>query len=60
MVRNLYFSVSELKQVFSFVVTFALHQLSASQLITQRLWIVAKDILKLSELEIYISLPHSW
>ena len=40
----------------SFVVTYTLYQLSASQLITQWLWIVPKDILKLPQLEIYISL----
>jgi len=45
MIRNLYLSVSELNQVPSCVVTFALHQLSASQLITHWLWIVSKDIL---------------
>ena len=32
----------------SFVVTYTLYQVSASQLITQWLWIVPKDILKLT------------
>jgi hypothetical protein len=51
---------SEWNQVPRCIVTFALHQLSASQFFTQWLWIVFKDILKLSVIEIYISLSYSW